>query len=62
MNAFSIIASTTTVLSFIAFAAILAWAYSRRNADRFAAAAAAPFALPDEAAELAASAGERSAT
>ena len=62
MNAFGIIASTTTVLSFIAFAAILGWAYSRRNADRFAAAAAAPFALPDETADLPAGSDERSAT
>jgi cbb3-type cytochrome oxidase subunit 3 len=62
MNAFSIIASITTVLSFIAFAAILAWAYSRRNAERFAAAAAAPFALPDEAPERATCPAERSTT
>ncbi len=62
MNTFSIIASTTTVLSFIVFAGILAWAYSRRNAERFAAAAAAPFALPDEVAHQAARPGERSAS
>lgn len=62
MNAFSIIASTTTVLSFVAFAVILGWAYSRRNAERFAAAAAAPFAIPDETADLPAGTAERGAT
>jgi len=62
MNAFIIIASTTTVLSFIAFAGILAWACSRRNTERFAAAAAAPFALPDEAEDGATTAAGRSAS
>jgi len=51
MNAFTIIAATTTVLSFGAFVGILAWAFNRRNAARFAAAADAPFALPDETAD-----------
>ena len=48
MNVFNIIASATTVLSFVSFLGILAWACSRRNAARFAEAAQAPFALPDE--------------
>jgi cytochrome c oxidase cbb3-type subunit 4 len=48
MNVFSVIASTTTVLSFVAFIGILVWACSRRNTTRFDEAAQAPFALPDE--------------
>jgi cbb3-type cytochrome oxidase subunit 3 len=48
MNVFNVIASTTTVLSFVAFLAILAWACRPGNATRFARAAEAPFALPDD--------------
>jgi cytochrome c oxidase cbb3-type subunit 4 len=59
MNVFSVIASATTVLSFVAFIGILAWACSRRNAARFAAAAQAPFALPDETVAEAARAADR---
>jgi cytochrome c oxidase cbb3-type subunit 4 len=33
-----------TLLSFIAFIGVMAWAWSRRNADRFAEAANLPFA------------------
>jgi cytochrome c oxidase cbb3-type subunit IV len=48
MNIYSILASATTVLSFLAFLGIVAWAYSRRRRAAFEEAANAPFALPDE--------------
>jgi cytochrome c oxidase cbb3-type subunit 4 len=48
MNIYSILATATTVLSFLSFLGIVAWAYSRRRRDAFEEAANAPFALPDE--------------
>ena len=48
MNIYSIVSIATTVLSFLAFLGIVAWAYSRRRRPAFDEAANAPFALPDE--------------
>jgi cbb3-type cytochrome oxidase subunit 3 len=48
MDVVALLGSLTTVVSVIAFAAIVAWAWSRRRRDAFEAAANAPFALPDE--------------
>jgi cytochrome c oxidase cbb3-type subunit IV len=49
MNLYSIISVAATVLTFLAFLGIVAWAFSRRRAAAFAEAANAPFALPDDA-------------
>jgi len=49
MTLYSILASATTVLLFVAFLGIVAWAYSSRRRAAFEEAANAPFALPDEA-------------
>jgi cytochrome c oxidase cbb3-type subunit 4 len=43
-----LLGSITTVVAFIAFLAIVAWAYSSRRKDAFEAAANEPFALPDD--------------
>jgi cytochrome c oxidase cbb3-type subunit 4 len=48
MELYSILGTVTTVLSFLAFLGIVAWAYSSRRRAAFAEAANAPFALPDE--------------
>jgi cytochrome c oxidase cbb3-type subunit IV len=48
MNVYSMIGIVTTVLSFVVFLGIVAWAYSRRRHAAFAEAANAPFALPDD--------------
>jgi cytochrome c oxidase cbb3-type subunit 4 len=40
--------SITTVVSFLTFIGIVAWAWSARRKRAFDAAALAPFALPDE--------------
>ena len=48
MALFSILSSAMTVVSFVAFAAIVAWAYSNRRRAAFEEAANAPFALPDD--------------
>jgi cytochrome c oxidase cbb3-type subunit 4 len=48
MNIYSLIGIVTTVLSFLSFLGIVAWAYSRRRHAAFADAANAPFALPDD--------------
>ena len=48
MNIYSVIGVVTTVLSFLAFLGIVAWAYSGRRQAAFAEAANAPFALPDD--------------
>jgi cytochrome c oxidase cbb3-type subunit 4 len=48
MDIYSILGSATTVLSFLAFLGIVAWAYSSRRRAAFDEAANAPFALPDE--------------
>ena len=45
------IGASTTVLSMLAFVVVVWWAYGGRRAARHAAAAQAPFALPDELAE-----------
>jgi cbb3-type cytochrome oxidase subunit 3 len=42
------IGASTTVLSMLAFAVVVWWAYGRGRAERLAAAAQAPFALPDD--------------
>ncbi|MCC6379945.1 MAG: CcoQ/FixQ family Cbb3-type cytochrome c oxidase assembly chaperone [Burkholderiales bacterium] len=48
MDATAVIGSAATVLSFLTFVAIVAWAYSRRRQRQFEDAANAPFALPDD--------------
>ena len=45
----ALLGSITTVVGFVAFVAIVAWAYSSRRKAAFEAAANAPFALPDDA-------------
>ena len=45
---YSILATATTVLSFLVFLGIVAWAWSSRRRSAFEEAANAPFALPDE--------------
>ena len=58
MNVYSIISIAATVFCFVAFLGIVAWAWSRRRASAFEAAANAPFALPDDAGAPAAVAPE----
>jgi cytochrome c oxidase cbb3-type subunit IV len=48
MNVYSAISIATTVLSFVLFLGIVAWAYSRRRRRAFEEAANAPFALADD--------------
>jgi len=48
---FVFLSSAMTVVAFVTFVGIVAWAYSRRRRDAFAQAANAPFALPDETAD-----------
>ena len=48
VNWIGILGSITTVVAFVAFLAIVAWAYSGRRKAAFDAAANAPFALPDD--------------
>ena len=50
MNAQAVVGSISTVLMFLAFIGIVAWAYSKRRKRDFEDAANAPFALPDDAA------------
>lgn len=45
---YEFLASGITVVSFVTFIAILAWALSKRRQDAFAQAAQLPFALDDE--------------
>ena len=45
---FATLSSIVTVLAVVSFAGIVAWTLSRRNTERFEAAAQLPFALPDE--------------
>ena len=59
MNLITLIGTTTTVLSVIAFAGIVWWALGRSRRARFDAAAQAPFALPDD---LVGEASDRKAT
>lgn len=51
MNVYTILGSATTVLAFVAFIGIVAWAYGSGRRKAFDEAANAPFALPDEAEE-----------
>ena len=48
MELYSTLSSLFTVVSFLVFLGIIAWAYGRRRQEAFAAAANEPFALPDE--------------
>jgi cytochrome c oxidase cbb3-type subunit 4 len=48
MEIYGILGTVTTVVSFVAFLGIVAWAYSGRRKAAFEEAANAPFALPDE--------------
>jgi len=48
MNLVTVIGSTTTVLSMLAFVGIVWFALGRSRLARFEAAAQAPFALPDD--------------
>jgi len=56
MELYSALSSVFTVVSFLLFVGIVGWAWSGRRREAFAAAANAPFALPDEAAAEAAAA------
>ena len=49
MEIYSILGSVFTVLSFVVFIGIVAWACSSRRKQAFDIAAQEPFALPDEA-------------
>jgi cytochrome c oxidase cbb3-type subunit 4 len=49
MELYSTLSSLFTVISFLVFLGIVAWAYGRRRQEAFAEAANEPFALPDEA-------------
>lgn len=48
MEIYSTLGSVFTVLSFLVFIGIVAWAYSARRKQAFEVAAQEPFALPDE--------------
>jgi cytochrome c oxidase cbb3-type subunit 4 len=48
LNAYNVVSIVTTVLAFVAFLGIVAWAYGRGRRKAFDEAANAPFALPDE--------------
>ncbi|CAG0973192.1 cytochrome c oxidase cbb3-type subunit IV [Burkholderiales bacterium] len=48
MDIISVLGSATTVVAFVAFVGIVAWAYSGRRKRAFDEAANAPFALPDD--------------
>jgi cytochrome c oxidase cbb3-type subunit 4 len=62
MDLYPILSSVMTVVTFVSFLGIVAWAYSRRRASAFDAAAQAPFALPDEDVDGAAPATAKAAT
>jgi cytochrome c oxidase cbb3-type subunit 4 len=49
MDVVAVLGSVTTIVSMVAFAGIVAWAWSKRRGAAFDEAANAPFALPDEA-------------
>jgi len=49
MEIYSILGSVFTLISFVVFIGIVAWAYSGRRKKAFDVAAQEPFALPDEA-------------
>jgi cbb3-type cytochrome oxidase subunit 3 len=48
MEIYTSLASAVTVISFVAFLGIVAWAYGNGRKPGFEAAAQEPFALPDE--------------
>jgi cytochrome c oxidase cbb3-type subunit 4 len=48
MNVYTMISIATTVLSFVLFLGIVAWAYGKGRRRAFDEAANAPFALPDD--------------
>jgi cytochrome c oxidase cbb3-type subunit 4 len=48
VNIYTIIGTATTVLAFVAFLGIVAWAWGSGRRKAFDEAANAPFALPDE--------------
>jgi cytochrome c oxidase cbb3-type subunit 4 len=48
MNWVSFLGSVSTVVAFLTFLGIVAWAYSKRRTEAFRQAADAPFALPDD--------------
>jgi len=48
MEIYSTLASVLTLVSFVMFIGIVAWAYSSRRKADFEAAAREPFALPDD--------------
>jgi len=60
MNIYSIAGTVTTVVSFVAFLGIVAWAWSGRRHQAFEEAANAPFALPDDGPDDGVLAGEHS--
>jgi cytochrome c oxidase cbb3-type subunit 4 len=57
MEIYSTLGSVFTVLSFVVFIGIVAWACSSRRRQAFDVAAHEPFALPDEADSTPASTG-----
>jgi cytochrome c oxidase cbb3-type subunit 4 len=59
MALFTFLGSATTVMAFLAFIAIVAWAFSSRRRQAFEEAANAPFALPDEVCDGAAGSGAK---
>jgi cytochrome c oxidase cbb3-type subunit 4 len=59
MELYGILGAITTVLSFLTFLGIVAWAYSSRRRAAFDEAANAPFALPDEICTSSGTAAER---
>ena len=48
MQIYSMLSSAITVVSFVLFVGIVAWAWSGRRREAFRDAENAPFALPDE--------------
>ena len=48
MSVYTILGTATTVLAFVAFLGIVAWAWGSGRRKAFDEAANAPFALPDE--------------
>jgi len=57
MEIYSTLSSLFTVVSFLVFLGIIAWAYGRNRKEAFAEAANEPFALPDEGADGARASG-----
>ena len=62
MELYTTLSSAFTVLSFALFIGIVAWAWSARRSEAFAAAANAPFALADQPVEVEATAAPPSST